>query len=262
MLKAQAGARQGQAVRRGRKTGRRRGNKIGEKAREKDGKLREAIRMTGRRFPGFSFCSKHPKLDCEQRGASAQRHASQPIPTTLFPTVGAFFKTRKTFLRLHVRQTQNRIPRQVNAQACAKPRSKSRRFPLGIACFFLLRQSLSAARLPVSEICNAIPSANSDAFSPAPPPTELPTAPALCVSPWTSLLSPWRPAFATSRLRKDTLYSLRNCITSIAFNGGSESRLLMPVGAGDIFLSQVPQLPVCARHAVQPLRNLYDGGCV
>ena len=39
------------------------------------------------------------------------------------------------------------------------------------------------------------------------------------------------PASAVSRLRKTRCTSCGTCTTGIAFNGGSESRLLMPVGA-------------------------------
>ena len=124
--------------------------------------------MTGRRFPGFSF--KHPKLDCEQRGASGPETRIPVNTDDALPLCWAFFKTRKTFLRLHVRQTRNQIPRQVNAQACAKQRSKSRRFPLGIACFFLLRQSLLTARLPCQRYATLSPQQTATHFLQPPSP--------------------------------------------------------------------------------------------
>ena len=39
-----------------------------------------------------------------------------------------------------------------------------------------------------------------------------------------------RPAFAASRLRKTCCTACTTCTTGITFNGGSESRLLVPVG--------------------------------
>ena len=204
MLKAQAGERLGKALRRGRKTERRRGNKNrGEGKGERWNAARGDKNDRQELPPGFSFCSKHPKLDCEQRGASAQRHASQSIPTTRFTTVGAFFKTRKTFLRLHVRQTRNQKPRQVNARVCAKPRSKSRRFPLACPSFSSLTNPFRQHDCPCQR--NAT-------LSPQQTATPLP--------------SPWHPASATFRLYRIRCTNCETCTTAAAFNAGSEFRLL------------------------------------
>ena len=69
------------------------------------------------------------------------------------------------------------------------------------------------------------------------------------------------PKSTQVRLRRTRCTACGICTTAAAFNAGSEFRLLMPVGAGDIFSPECRNCPF-AQDTLYCLHRLYDGGCV
>ena len=69
------------------------------------------------------------------------------------------------------------------------------------------------------------------------------------------------PKSTQVRLRRTRCTACGTCTTGIAFNGGSEFRLLASVGAGDIFSPECRNCPF-AQDTLYCLHRLYDGGCV
>ncbi len=211
MLKAQDGARLGKALRRGRKTERRRENKNRGEGKGERWKAARDDKNDRQAFPRIFVLFQSSKAGLRTtRGVGPRDSHPSQYRRRSSPLLGPSSKLEKHSLdstsgRREIRSPDRSTP--VSARNCAQravvflrasPASSSSGNPFR-------RQDYPCQRdAPLS------PQQTATHFLQPPPPTELPTAPALCVSPWTSLLSPERPTLATSGLRKDTLYKLRN----------------------------------------------------
>ena len=235
MLKAQAGARLGQAVRRGRKTERRRGSRNRGEGKGERWKAARGDKNDRQEFPRIFVQASKAGLQTTRGRRPRDTHPSQHRRRSS-PLLGPSSKLEKHSLdstsgRREIRSPDRPTPR--HARNCAQR-----------AVVFLWASPASSSSgnpfrrqdCPCQKDATLSLLQTATHFLQPPPPTELPTAPALYVSPWTSLLSPERPALAMSRLHRIRCTSCETCTTAAAFNSGSEFRLFAAVGAGDIFL--------------------------